>query len=115
VGNAVVVGDPMAGGWTLSVAYGNPGLPAPTIGFTISVSYVAPLAVEGLESSATYDEPITVAPGDSATITATMTVPGDARPGDTITGTLDFYTVGNQIETAGGDHLGSVPVTITVK
>jgi hypothetical protein len=31
-----------------------------------------------------------------------------------ITGTLDFSTAGDGVETAGGDHLGSVPVTITV-
>jgi hypothetical protein len=55
-----------------------------------------------------------VAKGGSGTIDESITVPPDVLPGDTITGTLGFYTADDQVQTAGGDHLESVLVTITV-
>ena len=53
--------------------------------------------------------------GGSGTIHASIDVPADAQPGDVIEGMIDFYTVADGIAAAGGDHLGSVPVTITVQ
>ncbi len=44
----------------------------------------------------------------------TIDVPADAQAGDVITGVLHFSTVGDGTEAEGGDHLGTVPVTITV-
>jgi|GEM_PF-2360323 len=114
MGNAVVVPNPMSGLWTLTVGYGNPDRSPPPVGFEIQVDYVAPLEIDGLTTAATYEEPLIVAKGGSGTIDASITVPPDALPGDTITGALDFYTSDDQVQTAGGDHLGSVPVTITV-
>jgi hypothetical protein len=80
----------------------------------VNVDYVAPTPIDGLTPSATADTPLTVAPTDTGTIHVTVDIPDDAQPGDVITGTLDFSTAGDGVETAGGDHLGSVPVTITV-
>ena len=114
LGNAVFVADPMAGLWTLILGYGNPALPAATSDYTVNVDYVAPTPIDGLTPSATADTPLTVAPTDTGTIHVTVDIPDDAQPGDVITGTLDFSTAGDGVETAGGDHLGSVPVTITV-
>ena len=104
----------MAGLWTVILGYGNPALPAAALDYTVNVDYTAPTAIEGLTPSATAATPLTVAPGDSGTIHVTVDIPAGAQPGDVITGTLDFSTGGDGVETAGGDHLGSVPVTITV-
>jgi hypothetical protein len=70
--------------------------------------------VSGLAASATAAAPLLVAAGQSGTIQVTVDVPADAQPGSTITGTLRFFTVGDGAVAEGGDHLGSVPVTITV-
>jgi hypothetical protein len=114
LGNAVFVADPMAGLWTLILGYGNPALPAATSDYTVNVDYVAPMPIDGLTPSYTADAPLTVAPGAAGKIHVTVDIPDDAQPGDVITGTLDFSTTGDGVETEGGDHLGSVPVTITV-
>ena len=114
LGNAAAVVDPMAGLWTLILGYGNPALTTVATAYTVNIDYVAPTAIPGLTPSATAVAPLTVAPGATGTIHVTVTVPADAQPGDVITGTLDFSTAGDGVETAGGDHLGSVPVTITV-
>jgi hypothetical protein len=114
LGNSVFVADPMAGEWTLILGYGNPTLPAATSDYTVNVDYVAPTPIAGLTPSATADAPLTVAPGAAGKIHVTVDIPTEAQPGDVISGTLDFSTAGDGVETAGGDHLGSVPVTITV-
>lgn len=114
LGNSLIVQNPMAGAWSITVAYGNPALPPATVDYTVNVDYVTATPIAGLTPSATSSTPVTVPIGGSSTIDATIDVPADASPGDTITGTLDFYTVGDQVVTAGGDHLGSIPVTITV-
>ena len=114
MGNAVVVPNPMSGLWTLTVGYGNHDRSPPPVGFEIQVDYVAPMEIDGLTTAATYEEPLIVAKGGSGTIDESITVPPDALPGDTITGTLDFSTSDDQVQTAGGDHPGSVLVTITV-
>jgi uncharacterized membrane protein len=75
---------------------------------------VAPTAIPGFAASGTFSTPLVVAPGDSGTIHVTIDVPADAQPGDVITGTLHFSTVGDGTQAEGGDHLGAVPVTITV-
>ena len=115
LGNYAVVANPIAGTWTVAVGYGNPAVPPDPVDYTLTVDYVAPFAIPGLTPSATFDTPVEIAAGDSGHITATIDVPPDAQPGDVIEGTLDFYTVGDGVEVAGGDHLGSVPVTITVQ
>ena len=114
LGNAAVVVNPMAGLWTLILGYGNPALPPADANYTVNVDYVAPTAIPGFTASGTFDAPVEVAPGDSGTIHVSIDVPADAQPGDVITGTLHFSTVGDGTEAEGGDHLGSVPVTITV-
>jgi hypothetical protein len=113
-GNAVVMANPMAGLWTLIMGYGDPATAAASAAYTITVDYSAPRPVAGLAVTATAAAPLTIAAGGSGTVRATLDVPADARPGDTITGTLHFYTVGDGTQAEGGDHLGSVPVTITV-
>jgi hypothetical protein len=113
LGNAVAVTNPMAGLWTLILGYGNP-TPVAATDYTVNVDYVAPLPIDGLTPSATAEAPLTVAAGDAGTIHVTIDIPADAQPGKVITGTLDFSTGGDSIEAEGGDHLGSVPVTITV-
>ena len=113
-GNAVVAAHPMAGLWTLIIGYGNPAVQAASAAYTVSVDYVAPRPVSGLAASATAAAPLLVAAGQSGTIQVTVDVPADAQPGSTITGTLRFFTVGDGTVAEGGDHLGSVPVTITV-
>ena len=113
-GNAVVAAHPMAGLWTLIIGYGNPAVQAASAAYTVSVDYVAPRPVSGLAASATAAAPLLVAAGHSGTIQVTVDVPADAQPGSTITGTLRFFTVGDGTVAEGGDHLGSVPVTITV-
>ena len=114
LGNAVVVVDPMAGLWTLILGYGNPALPPADADYTVNIDYVAPTAIPGFAASGTFDTPVVVAPGDSGTIHVTIDVPAEAQAGDVITGTLHFSTVGDGTQAEGGDHLGSVPVTITV-
>ena len=114
LGSSVQVENPMAGDWTLSVGYGDPTAATTPVDFEILVDFVAPIPVDGMSTSAAWDSPVTVPQAGHATISASLTVPADAKPGDAITGTLDFYTQDNQVQTAGGDHLGSVPVTITV-
>ena len=113
-GNAVVVASPMAGLWTLILGYGNPALPPADADYTVNVDYVAPTAIPGFTPSATAETPLLISPGDSGTIHVSIAVPADAQPGDVITGTLHFSTVADGTQTEGGDHLGSVPVTITV-
>lgn len=113
VGNTVTVGDPMAGRWMVDLSFGSLAVPAPVV-YAGVVSFVAPVAIPGLTASASEIAPVTVPAGGSATVTATLTVPAGAKSGSVIAGTLDFYSVGDQLETAGGDHVGSVPVTITV-
>ncbi len=113
-GNAVVEANPMAGLWTLIMGYGNPDSAAASADYTIDVDYTAPQPLTGLTVSATAAAPVTIAAGGNALIHATLDVPADAQVGSTITGTLNFYTVGDGTEAEGGDHLGSVPVTITV-
>ena len=113
-GNAVVEANPMAGLWTLIMGYGNPDSAATSADYTIDVDYTAPQPVTGLTVSATAAAPVTIAAGGNALIHATLDVPADAQVGSTITGTLNFYTVGDGTQAEGGDHLGSVPVTITV-
>ena len=115
MGNYVVVDRPMAGTWTLSIGYGDPSVPAPTADYTLVVGYVAPLPIDGFSSSADADTPLTIEAGGEGTISASIHVPDDAQPGDVIEGIIDFYTVAGGVEAAGGDHLGSVPVTITVQ
>ena len=112
--NSVFIADPMAGLWTLILGYGNPALPPAPSDYTVNVDYVAPTPIAGLTPAATADAPLTVAPGVAGKIHVTVAIPADAQPGDLITGTLDFSTAGDGVETAGGDHLGSIPVTITV-
>jgi hypothetical protein len=114
-GNCAQVGDPMAGTWYVVVSYGDPRLPAPTAAYTLTVDYVAPTPVVGFSSSAARDDPLTLRAGGSGTINATIRVPADAWPGDVIEGRVDFYTVSGGIEVAGGDRLGSVPISITVQ
>jgi len=116
IGNFAVVADPMAGTWTVALGYGDPALPAPTADYTLNVGYTAPLPIDGFTSSAGFDTPVTIAAdGGTGAIHATIHVPADAQSGDVIEGNIDFYTVGDGIEVAGGDHLGSAPVTITVQ
>jgi uncharacterized membrane protein len=67
-----------------------------------------------LTASATPDSPLVVGPGGRGTIHVTVDVPADATPGEVIGGTLHFSTVGDGMQAEGGDHLGAVPVTITV-
>ena len=113
-GNAVQVQDPMAGTWTTTVAYGNPGPTMPDLQPWVEWMWTAPTPIDGF-AAPDADTPVTVAKGSTGTITASITVPADAVPGDTITGKVDFYTaMGDEAQTAGGDHLGSVPVTVTV-
>jgi hypothetical protein len=114
LGNAVVVENPMAGLWSVILGYGNPAPPVPDADYSVTVAYAAPTAIDGFTPSATFDTPLVVAAGDSGTIHVTIDVPDDAQVGDVITGTLYFSTVGDGTEAEGGDHLGSVPVTITV-
>jgi hypothetical protein len=116
LGNSILVTDPMSGLWYGTLAYGDPATPAPPLDFTAWISFVAPLSIQELTASADFFAPVTVAKGGSGTINARIDVPPDAEPGSTIEGTLDFYTSGgvSQMESAGGDHLGSVPVSITV-
>jgi hypothetical protein len=114
VGNAVVVANPMAGLWTLIMGYGNPATAATSAAYTVTVDYAAPRPVAGLTVSATAVAPLSIAAGGSGTVHATLDVPPGAQPGSTITGTLHFYTVGDGTQAEGGDHLGSVVVTITV-
>ncbi len=115
MGNYDIVADPMAGSWTAAVGYGNPALPAPDADVTVTVDYVAPYPIDGFTSSADEGSPVAVASGGGTnTITASIDVPADAQPGDTIEGVIDFYTAIDGTTAAGGDHLGSVPVTITV-
>ena len=112
-GNAVQVQDPVAGLWTFTLAYGDNTTPPIPLDWQIQAMLVIPLGIDGFAAPG-YDSPVVVAPEGEGTVTAQITVPADAAPGDTITGTVDFYTVDDQLATAGGDHLGSVPVTITV-
>lgn len=114
-GNAVQVQNPMSGIWTTTVAYGNPGPDMPNLGYELQWMFTAPIGIDNFVASADEGSPLTVAKASSGTITASITVPADAVPGDTVTGTVDFYTAtGDQTQAAGGDHLGSVPVTITI-
>ena len=116
MGNYAIVADPMAGVWTVAVGYGDPALPAPDADYTLTVDYVAPYPIDGFASSADFDTPVTIASGGgTGTVHASVHVPADAQSGDVIEGMIDFYTVGDGMEVAGGDHLGSVPVTITVQ
>jgi hypothetical protein len=112
-GNAVQVQDPTAGDWLLTIAYADPTQPATPLDWGLYVMFVAPLPIDSF-SAPDETTPVTVAANGTGKITASITVPGDAVPGDTITGTVDFYTAANGKTAAGGDHLGSVPVTITV-
>jgi len=112
-GNAVQVQDPMAGDWRLTIAYADPSQPATPVNWGLYVMFVAPVPLDSF-SAPGVDTPVTVAKGSSGTVTAQITVPADAAPGDTITGTVDFYTAADGQTAAGGDHLGSVPVAITV-
>jgi len=114
-GNAVQVQNPMSGLWTTTVAYGDPGPDMPDLGYAIQWMFTAPIGIDDFAASSDVSTPLTVVPASAGTITASITVPADAAPGDTVTGTIDFYTAtGDQMQAAGGDHLGSVPVTITV-
>ena len=116
LGNSVIVAGSDGRRMVCHRGLRQPGpVPPATVDYTVTVDYVTATPITGLTSSATFDAPVTVPAGDHATIDATIDVPADASPGDTITGTLDFYTAGDQVETAGGDHLGSIPVTITVE
>ena len=116
MGNYAIVADPMAGVWTVAVGYGDPALPAPDADYTLTVDYVAPYPIDGFASSADFGTPVTIASGGgTGTVHASVHVPADAQSGDVIEGMIDFYTVGDGMEVAGGDHLGSVPVTITVQ
>ena len=110
----MAVANPMAGLWTLILGYGNPAVPAPDADYTVTVDYMAPTAIARFTSSATAETPIVISAGDSGTIHVSIDVPADAEDGDVITGTLHFSTVSDGTESEGGDHLGSVPVTITV-
>jgi hypothetical protein len=112
-GNAVQVQDPVAGLWTVTLAYGDNITPPIPLDWVIGAMLVMPLPIDGF-SAPDWAHPVAVASGGQGTVTAHITVPADATPGDTVTGTVDFYTADDQVTTAGGDHLGSVPVTITV-
>jgi hypothetical protein len=115
LGNYVVVDDPMAGTWLVTIGYGDPDVPAPTASFTLAASYVAPVPIDEFSASADADTALTIETGGEGVISASIRVPDDAQPGDVIEGVIDFYSAGDPIEFAGGDHLGSVPVTITVQ
>lgn len=80
----------------------------------MTVEYAAPTPVVGFSSSAAVGDPLTIDAGESGTISATIRVPADAKPGVVIEGRVDFYTVADGSEVAGGDRLGSVPISITV-
>ena len=112
-GNAVQVQDPVAGLWTVTLAYGDNTTPPIPLDWGVQAMLVMPLPIDGF-SAPDWVHPVEVASESQGTVTAQIMVPADAAPGDTITGTVDFYTVDDQATTAGGDHLGSVPVTITV-
>ena len=112
-GNAVQVQNPMSGLWTVTLAYGDPGANPPPLEWALQAMFVAPIALDGF-SAPDEETPVAVAAGGTGTITASITVPNDAVAGDTVTGTVELYTTADQVTAAGGDHLGSVPVTITV-
>jgi hypothetical protein len=112
-GNAVQVQDPVAGLWTVTLAYGDNTTPPIPLDWGVQAMLVMPLPIDGF-SAPDWVHPVEVASESQGTVTAQIVVPADAAPGDTITGTVDFYTVDDQATTVGGDHLGSVPVTITV-
>jgi hypothetical protein len=112
-GNAVQVQQPVAGLWHAVLAYADPAVPAQPVDWQLSLMTVEALPVDGF-TAPDYTTPVTVASKGQGTVTAAITVPADATPGDTVTGAVDFYTVDDQVTTTGGDHLGSVPVTITV-
>ena len=115
-GNSVSVTDPMSGYWSALLTLASDLSPMPPAGYRARFSCELPIPMAGFASSAPSDMPIVVAPGESGTITATFTVPPatEVSPGDVLTGRLDFYTVVDMVTCAGGDRLGSVPVTITV-
>jgi hypothetical protein len=108
LGNSAAVADPMAGLWTVTLGFADPTLPAMPAKYVGTASYVAPIPLAGLVTSAPVTAPLRVEPGTSATITATFTAPATAKSGDVITGMLTFYS-------SGGDHLGMVPVTATIE
>ena len=112
-GNAVQVQDPMAGDWLLTIAYADPTQPPAPVGWGVYLMFVAPMPIDSFAApdAAT---PVSIPADGTGTITASITVPNDAVAGDTVTGTVDFYTAADSKTAAGGDHLGSVPVTITV-
>ena len=112
-GNAVQVQDPVAGLWTFTLAYGDNTTPPVPLDWQVQAMFVAPLGIDGFAAPG-YGDPVNVASESEGTVTANHHGARRRQPGDTITGTVDFYTVDDQFTTAGGDHLGSVPVTITV-
>jgi hypothetical protein len=114
-GNSVSIGKPMAGLWSVKLTPAFEGVQPSPVSYKALVSGEAPVPMPGLSSSATDSAPLTVPAMTSRTITASFNVPGDAKSGDVFTGRLVFYTVTDAVTAVGGDHLGSVPVTITVK
>ena len=112
--NQISLINPMAGLWTLILGYGNPAQPPAAAAYTVTVDYEAPAPIAGFAASAGADTPLVVAPADSGAIHVTIDVPPGAQAGDVITGVLHFSTASDGIEAEGGDHLGTVPVTITV-
>ena len=114
-GNSLTIANPMAGLWSVYISFGDPALPAAPAVYNGTISCVGPVALPGLNTSATMTAPVVVAAASKGTITATFAAPAGAKSGDSFTGTLDFYTTADQMTAAGGDHLGSVPVRITVK
>jgi hypothetical protein len=116
LGNYDIVADPMAGPWQIDIGYGEPALPAPSAEVTVTVDCVVPVPVDGFTSSANEQDPVSVSGrGGTGTITAEIKVPADAQDGDVIEGVVDFYSTIDGVTAAGGDHLGTVPVTITVQ
>jgi hypothetical protein len=111
-GNAVQVQNPIAGWWETNVAYGDPGNNPTAVGFDVWWMWTAPVPVGDITPAES--APNTVPAATTGTVPVSLTVPVDAQAGDTITGTVDLYTTDGESQLAGGDHLGSVPVTITV-
>lgn len=115
-GNSMTYEAPMAGLWTLGLAYLDPAAAQLPLTAVTSVGIVSPAPLTGFASSATQAAPLLVPAQGSGGVSVTVTVPEDATPGESITGVVRFYSTGGagERQIAGGDHLGSVPVRITV-
>ena len=81
-GNAVQVQDPVAGLWTVTLAYGDNTTPPIPLDWVIGAMLVMPLPIDGF-SAPDWAHPVDVASEGQGTVTAQITVPADAAPGDT--------------------------------